>query len=97
MITNNNNRTRGRAYAAGSGEKKPYEGSKPLCSKCNYHHDGQCAPNATSVTELAIWPVTVGVLQMPTLLTTKGALGHVRNLLAMNVEPRDNSRGIVQS
>ncbi|GKA99391.1 putative reverse transcriptase domain-containing protein [Tanacetum coccineum] len=41
-----------------SGEKKPYEGSKPLCSKCNYHHDGQCAPNATSVTELAIWPVT---------------------------------------
>ncbi|GJW17250.1 putative reverse transcriptase domain-containing protein [Tanacetum coccineum] len=33
-----------RAYAAGSGEKKPYRGSKPLCSKCNYHHDGQCAP-----------------------------------------------------
>ncbi|GJX60847.1 gypsy type transposase [Tanacetum coccineum] len=27
--------------AAGSGEKKPYGGSKPLCSKCNYHHDGQ--------------------------------------------------------
>ncbi|GKB77801.1 putative reverse transcriptase domain-containing protein [Tanacetum coccineum] len=34
----------GRAYAAGSGEKKPYGGSKPLCSKCNYHHYGQCAP-----------------------------------------------------
>ncbi|GJX07397.1 hypothetical protein Tco_0195329 [Tanacetum coccineum] len=30
--------------------------------------------NATSTTKLAIWPVTVGVLQMPTLLTTKGAL-----------------------
>ncbi|GKE88788.1 putative reverse transcriptase domain-containing protein, partial [Tanacetum coccineum] len=28
----------------GSGEKKPYRGSKPLCAKCNYHHDGQCAP-----------------------------------------------------
>ncbi|GJW63763.1 putative reverse transcriptase domain-containing protein [Tanacetum coccineum] len=25
-------------------EKKPYGGSKPLCSKCNYHHDGPCAP-----------------------------------------------------
>ncbi|GJY67974.1 putative reverse transcriptase domain-containing protein [Tanacetum coccineum] len=25
-----------------SGEKKPYGGSKPLCSKCNYHHDVQC-------------------------------------------------------
>nr|GEX91733.1 hypothetical protein [Tanacetum cinerariifolium] len=34
----------GRAYTAGSGDKKPYEGSKPLCSKCNYHHDCQCAP-----------------------------------------------------
>ncbi|GKE93409.1 putative reverse transcriptase domain-containing protein, partial [Tanacetum coccineum] len=33
-----------RAYTAGSGEKKPYGGSKPLCSKCNYHQDGQCAP-----------------------------------------------------
>ncbi|GKF08171.1 putative reverse transcriptase domain-containing protein [Tanacetum coccineum] len=32
------------AYIAGSGEKKPYKGSKPLCPKCNYHHDGPCAP-----------------------------------------------------
>ncbi|GJY97728.1 putative reverse transcriptase domain-containing protein, partial [Tanacetum coccineum] len=32
-----------RTYTAGSGKKKPYGGSKPLCSKCNYHHDGQCA------------------------------------------------------
>ncbi|GJT56710.1 putative reverse transcriptase domain-containing protein [Tanacetum coccineum] len=34
----------GLAYTVGSGEKKPYEGSKPLCAKCNYHHDGPCAP-----------------------------------------------------
>ncbi|GKB25404.1 putative reverse transcriptase domain-containing protein, partial [Tanacetum coccineum] len=34
----------GRAYTAGSGEKKPYRGSKPLCAKCNYHHNGLCAP-----------------------------------------------------
>ncbi|GKC98225.1 hypothetical protein Tco_1168500 [Tanacetum coccineum] len=33
----------GKVYATGSGEKKPYGGSKPLCSKCNYNHDGQCA------------------------------------------------------
>ncbi|GJR91564.1 hypothetical protein Tco_0215575 [Tanacetum coccineum] len=31
-----------RAYTAGPGEKKVYGGSKPLCPKCNYHHDGQC-------------------------------------------------------
>nr|GEX37779.1 hypothetical protein [Tanacetum cinerariifolium] len=28
-----------RAYAAGS---KPYGGTKPLCPKCNFHHDGPC-------------------------------------------------------
>ncbi|GJY18891.1 hypothetical protein Tco_0390382 [Tanacetum coccineum] len=54
-------------------------------------------PNATSATELAIWLVTVGVPPMPMLLTTKEALGQVRNPLAMNVEPRGISRGIVQS
>nr|GEV14992.1 hypothetical protein [Tanacetum cinerariifolium] len=36
------------AYALGSGEKKPYGGSKPLCPKCNYHHNGECAPKCTN-------------------------------------------------
>nr|GFB98024.1 hypothetical protein [Tanacetum cinerariifolium] len=34
----------GRAYTARHGEKKHNGGSKPLCSKCDYHHDGPCAP-----------------------------------------------------
>nr|GFB81747.1 hypothetical protein [Tanacetum cinerariifolium] len=37
-----------RAYAAGSGEKKPYGGTKPLCPKCNFHHDGPCGPKCTN-------------------------------------------------
>ncbi|GJT32388.1 putative reverse transcriptase domain-containing protein [Tanacetum coccineum] len=37
-----------RAYTFGPGEKKPYKGSKPLCPKCNYHHDGLCAPKCTN-------------------------------------------------
>nr|GFA46194.1 putative reverse transcriptase domain-containing protein [Tanacetum cinerariifolium] len=32
----------------GSGEKKPYEGTKPLCPKCNFHHDGPCGPKCTN-------------------------------------------------
>ncbi|GKC80355.1 putative reverse transcriptase domain-containing protein [Tanacetum coccineum] len=31
-------------FAERTSEKKQYGGSKPLCSKCNYHHDGPCAP-----------------------------------------------------
>ncbi|GJV35633.1 putative reverse transcriptase domain-containing protein [Tanacetum coccineum] len=44
----NKRQNTGRAYTARSGEKKPYGRSKPLCAKCNYHHDGPSAPNATS-------------------------------------------------
>ncbi|GJT21008.1 putative reverse transcriptase domain-containing protein [Tanacetum coccineum] len=40
----NKRQNTGTAYATRSGEKKPYGGSKPLYSKCNYHHDGLCAP-----------------------------------------------------
>nr|GEY65696.1 putative reverse transcriptase domain-containing protein [Tanacetum cinerariifolium] len=36
-----------RAYAAGSGEK-PYRGTKPLCPKCNFYHDGPCRPKCTN-------------------------------------------------
>ncbi|GJV98861.1 putative reverse transcriptase domain-containing protein [Tanacetum coccineum] len=40
----NKRQNTGRAYTIGTGEKKPYGGSKPICAKCNYHHDGPCAP-----------------------------------------------------
>nr|GEV98143.1 hypothetical protein [Tanacetum cinerariifolium] len=33
-----------RAYTAGPGEKKVYTRDLPLCTKCNYHHIGKCAP-----------------------------------------------------
>nr|GEX98807.1 putative reverse transcriptase domain-containing protein [Tanacetum cinerariifolium] len=45
-----------RVYTAASGGKKQYGGSKPLCTKCNYHHDGPCAPkchNCNNIGHLA--------------------------------------------
>ncbi|GJU49231.1 putative reverse transcriptase domain-containing protein [Tanacetum coccineum] len=30
-----------------NGDRKPYGGPKPLCSKCNYHHEGPCAPKCS--------------------------------------------------
>nr|GEU89089.1 putative reverse transcriptase domain-containing protein [Tanacetum cinerariifolium] len=36
-----------RAYTTGPGDKKPYEGTKSLCPKYNYHHDRPCAPKCT--------------------------------------------------
>ncbi|GJV67301.1 putative reverse transcriptase domain-containing protein [Tanacetum coccineum] len=40
----NKRQNTGRAYTAGTGEKREYTGSLPLCTKCNYHHKGPCAP-----------------------------------------------------
>ncbi|GJR54165.1 putative reverse transcriptase domain-containing protein [Tanacetum coccineum] len=40
----NKRQNTGRAYTAGYGDKKQYGGSKPLCPKCNYNHNGPCAP-----------------------------------------------------
>ncbi|GKG13359.1 putative reverse transcriptase domain-containing protein, partial [Tanacetum coccineum] len=41
-----------KAYTVGSGEKKPYKGSKPLCSKCNrvghLAHDCRSPANANT-------------------------------------------------
>nr|GEW22005.1 putative reverse transcriptase domain-containing protein [Tanacetum cinerariifolium] len=33
---------------AGPSEKKEYVGSLPLCIKCNYHYNGQCAPKCNN-------------------------------------------------
>nr|GFB41801.1 putative reverse transcriptase domain-containing protein [Tanacetum cinerariifolium] len=52
----NKRQNTGRVYTAAPGEKKQYEGSRPLCAKCNYHHDGPCAPkcrNCNKISHLA--------------------------------------------
>ncbi|GJT73741.1 putative reverse transcriptase domain-containing protein [Tanacetum coccineum] len=66
-----------------SSEKKPYGGSKPLCSKYNYHHDGQCAPKCHKCNK-------VGHLARDCRSTTNANT-------AINVEPRDISRGSGQT
>ncbi|GKD03084.1 reverse transcriptase domain-containing protein [Tanacetum coccineum] len=32
------------AHTVGPSDKKKSSGSLPLCTKCNYYHNGQCAP-----------------------------------------------------
>ncbi|GJW61285.1 hypothetical protein Tco_0110620 [Tanacetum coccineum] len=42
----NKRQNTGQAYTAGNSDRKSYTGSKPLCSKCNYNHEGPCPPRA---------------------------------------------------
>nr|GEW74029.1 reverse transcriptase domain-containing protein [Tanacetum cinerariifolium] len=52
---NNQNQTQqnkrqntGQAYAAGNSDRHIYTGSKPLCYKCDYHHEGPCPPRCNN-------------------------------------------------
>ncbi|GJR98504.1 reverse transcriptase domain-containing protein [Tanacetum coccineum] len=36
------------AYTVGPGERKEYAGTLPLCSKCKFHHNGQCIVKCTN-------------------------------------------------
>ncbi|GKB46052.1 reverse transcriptase domain-containing protein [Tanacetum coccineum] len=38
----NKRQNTGRAYTVGSGEKKEYARTLPLCNKCKFHHHGLC-------------------------------------------------------
>ncbi|GJU51963.1 putative reverse transcriptase domain-containing protein [Tanacetum coccineum] len=44
----NKRQNTGQAYTAGNSDRKPYAGSKPLCSKCNYNHEGPCPPKCSN-------------------------------------------------
>nr|GEV92244.1 putative reverse transcriptase domain-containing protein [Tanacetum cinerariifolium] len=85
-----------RAYTAGPGDKKPYGGIKPLCPKCNYHHDGTIPRSAPTVERLAIGPVTVKADLLPTTTTTtttRGPKGQMQGVsFALNVEFKDTTR-----
>ncbi|GJZ94539.1 putative reverse transcriptase domain-containing protein [Tanacetum coccineum] len=82
----NKRQNTGRAYTAGTGEKKQYGGSKPYAQNATITTMVHVLLNATNETKLAILLVTIGVRKMPTMLTTRRALGQVRSLLAMSVD-----------
>ncbi|GJS03053.1 reverse transcriptase domain-containing protein [Tanacetum coccineum] len=48
----NKRQNTGRAYAAGNVDRRPYEGAKPRCPKCNFNHYGPCTPKCTNCKKL---------------------------------------------
>nr|GFA67538.1 hypothetical protein [Tanacetum cinerariifolium] len=44
----NKRQNTGRAYVVGNSDRNMYAGPKPLCSKCDYHHEGPCPPRCNN-------------------------------------------------
>nr|GEX15146.1 hypothetical protein [Tanacetum cinerariifolium] len=87
----------------GSGEKKPYGGTKPLCPKCNFHHDGPCGPKCTNckrtghitrVVEIEL--LTPTTITTTTTTTTEGPQRHIKEFpLALSVELKARNGNVV--
>ncbi|GJU64669.1 reverse transcriptase domain-containing protein [Tanacetum coccineum] len=44
----NKRQNTGQPYTIGNSDRKPYAGFKPLCSKCDYNHEGPCLPRSNN-------------------------------------------------
>ncbi|GJT81582.1 putative reverse transcriptase domain-containing protein [Tanacetum coccineum] len=89
----NKRQNTGRAYTAGSGEKKPYGGSKPLCAKCNYHHDGPCAPKCHKCNRVGhLARDCRSTANANTANNQRGTGAGQKPTCYRNVEPRDTSK-----
>nr|GFC05238.1 hypothetical protein [Tanacetum cinerariifolium] len=71
----NKRQNTGRVYTAASGEKKQYVGSKPYVLNAIITTTVHVLLNAATATKLVILRVTVGIRQIPIMLTIRGALG----------------------
>ncbi|GJY10228.1 hypothetical protein Tco_0378413 [Tanacetum coccineum] len=91
-IITNNNRTRGRTLAGfilqGLVKRSHTRDLNPYALNETITTTVRVLQNATNATNLAILLVTVGVREMPTMLTIRGALGQARNLLASSVDDK---------
>nr|GEV01557.1 reverse transcriptase domain-containing protein [Tanacetum cinerariifolium] len=84
-------------FAERSSEKKPYGGSKPLCTKCNYHHDGPCAPKCHKCNKVGHFACDCKSTTNANPANNQRGTRLVRNILTMNVEPKDISKRIAKS
>nr|GFA33256.1 hypothetical protein [Tanacetum cinerariifolium] len=85
----NKRQNTGRVYTAASGEKKQYGDLNPYALNAIITKIVHVLQNDTNATKFAILPVTVGVRQIPTMLTIRGALDRARNLHVMSVKFKD--------
>nr|GEY30405.1 putative reverse transcriptase domain-containing protein [Tanacetum cinerariifolium] len=54
-----------KAYTVRPSEKRKYSGSLPKCSKCNYHHNGPCAPKYHKCNKIDLIPGAIPVARAP--------------------------------
>ncbi|GJW82487.1 putative reverse transcriptase domain-containing protein [Tanacetum coccineum] len=72
------------AYAAGTGERKGYVGTLPLCNKCKFHHNGPCTVKCTNCNRVGhltrgCWSSAVTNNQRTLTCYERGNQGHYKS------------------
>nr|GEY38496.1 hypothetical protein [Tanacetum cinerariifolium] len=44
-----------KVYNMGTGEKKPYSGNLPMCTKCHFHHNGPCTQKCNKCNKIGLF------------------------------------------
>nr|GEW02234.1 putative reverse transcriptase domain-containing protein [Tanacetum cinerariifolium] len=95
-------------YTAGPSEKKVSTGDQPLCTKCNYHHTGQCAPKCRkckryghTIMDYRVNPNNNNnnnnINQKAGACYEYGNTGHIkRNCLKLKTHGNGNGNGVAQ-
>nr|GEX84498.1 reverse transcriptase domain-containing protein [Tanacetum cinerariifolium] len=83
-----------RVYAAGSGNRQQYAGSRPLCPECNFNHDGPCTPRCYKCNKIGHLSCECRSPTNANVANNQRGNGRVRKLLIMSVRHKDISKGI---
>ncbi|GKE59018.1 putative reverse transcriptase domain-containing protein [Tanacetum coccineum] len=87
-----------KVYNMGIGEKKPYGGNFPKCTKCHFHHNGPCTQKCHKCNKVGHLARDCRSSNNTNIANTqKGSGANPKGMVVLNVELQDISREIVLS
>nr|GEY26317.1 hypothetical protein [Tanacetum cinerariifolium] len=84
-------------YNMGTGEKKPYNGNFPKCTKCHFHHNGPCTQKCNMVGHFARDCRSSGNANMGEIVNAQGWVYAVGNAERKRNASRDPDSNVVTS
>nr|GFC04698.1 reverse transcriptase domain-containing protein [Tanacetum cinerariifolium] len=77
-----------RVYNMGTGERKPYSGNFPRCTKCHFHHNGPCTQKCHKCNKVGHFARDCRSSGNANVVNAQRKMGQIlREMVVSNVEP----------
>nr|GEW49239.1 putative reverse transcriptase domain-containing protein [Tanacetum cinerariifolium] len=87
-----------KVYNMGSGERKPYGGNLPKCTKCHFYFNGPCTQKGHKCNKVGHLARDCRSFENTNVANAQRIIGQFpKGMVVLNVELQDISREIVQS